>query len=135
MIHTLEEIHRATMTNPRAEEVYGRLVRPGEKLCVVVWDSTPIQIQKPGNHKDQRATWSTKIHGNCMNRMEAADLEGRPVFRLVPTASTSPRATDESICYFQLQLEMVTGLRGGMRDMLIGLPGYTMVHLWDNGFR
>ena len=68
--------------NPRAVALYGVLCQPGEKLCVMVWDSWAVQIEKPGNHKDQRATWSTKIHGNAMSRLEASDLEGHPVSTL-----------------------------------------------------
>ena len=135
MIQTLEEIHRATMMNPRAAEQYAPLVQPGDKLCVCVWDSYPIKFEKPGNHRDQRASWSTKHHGNSLSRMEAVDLEGRPVFTLPLSASTSPRATDESMSFFILQLEAQAGLRGGMTEMLVGRPGYTMVHLLDNGYR
>ena len=135
MIDTLEEVHRATMQNPRAAALYSVLCQPGEKLCMVIWDSWPVKIQKPGNHKNQRASWSTKIHGNCLSRMEGSDLEGRPVFKLCTSASTSPRATDEAIAFFTLEMEMVTGQRGGLTDMLIGRPGYCMVHLFDNGYR
>ena len=135
MIQTLEEIHRATMMNPRAAAEYAPLVPPGNKLCVQVWDSYPIKFEKPGNHRNQRSSWSTKHHGNSLSRLESVDLEGRPVFTLPLSASTSPRATDESMCFFVLQLETQAGLRGGMTEMLVGRPGYTMVHLLDNGFR
>ena len=135
MTDTLEEIHRATMMNPRAAALYGVLCPPGSKLCVDVYDSWPVLIEKPGNHKNQRGAWSTKHHGNSLSRMEASDLEGRPVFTLNMSASISPRATDESMCFFNLDIEARAGLRGGLTDMLVGLPGYTMVHLFDNGFR
>ena len=135
MTETLEEVHRATMMNPRAAALYGPLVQLGENLCVLVWDSWPVLLQKPGNHSNQRGSWSTKHHGNSLSRMEASDLEGRPVFTLNLSASTSPRATDESMSFFNLQLEAQAGLRGGFTDMLVGLPGYTMVHLFDNGYR
>ena len=135
MTDTLEEVHRATMMNPRASELYGGLALPGEKLCVFGWDGWAVKQQKPGNHSDQRASWSTKISGNCMTRLEASDLEGKPVFKLCLGASTSPRATDESLSYFMMEMEMVTGQRGGMVDMFTGLPGYCLVHLMDNGFR
>ena len=131
----LEEIHRATMIDPRASALYAPLVRPGEKLAVVVWDSYTVDIQKPGNHRESRATFSSNIKGHCFLRMEGSDLEGRPVFKLCPSASTSPRATDESISYFTLEMEAVIGQRGGFRDMLIGQPGNCMVHLLDNGYR
>ena len=97
MRSVLEELHSATLLNPRACALYAPLLRPGELLCVVVWDSWPIKIQKPGNHKDQRATYSSKIKGNCFVRMEGSDLVGKPCFKLCPSASTSPRATDEAI--------------------------------------
>ena len=143
MRETLEEVHRATMMNPRAAAEYAPLVHPGDpatgrppqKLCVFVWDSWQVKIQKPGNHKNQRGTYSTKIKGNSLQRMEGVDLEGKPVFALCPSASISPRATDESISFFTLQNEAVTGARGGFTDMLVGLPEYCMVHLWDNGYR
>ena len=143
MRETLEEVHRATMMNPRAAAEYAPLVDPGDpatgrppqKLCVFVWDSWQVKIQKPGNHKNQRGTYSTKIKGNSLQRMEGVDLEGKPVFALCPSASISPRATDESISFFTLQNEAVTGARGGFTDMLVGLPEYCMVHLWDNGYR
>ena len=118
-----------------AAAVFAPLVQPGQKLCMVIWDSWPLQIQKPGNHKDMRATWSTKIHGSSLSRMEGCDVEGRPVFKLCASASISPRATDESIMYFTLETEAVTGVRGGLTDMLVGEPDYCMVHLFDNGFR
>ena len=132
---TLEEAHRATMLNPRAAALYGVLCQPGELLVVLGWDGWPVQIEKPTNHKDQRATWSTKINGNSFTRLEACDLEGRPVFTLLLSSSISPRSTDESICFFTLELEQVAGLQGGMNDILVGLPQFTMVHLFDNGFR
>ena len=135
MTDTLEEIHRATLMNPRASALYGCLAQPGEKLCVVVWDSWPVQVEKPSNHKNQRGTWSTKHHGNSFSRLEGSDLEGRPAFTLNLSASTSPRATDEAMSFFTLHLEAQAGLAGGFTDMLVGLPGYTMVHLFDNGFR
>ena len=61
------------MMNSRAAAVFAPLVQPGQKLCMVIWDSWPLQIQKPGNHKDMRATWSTKIHGSSLSRMEGCD--------------------------------------------------------------
>ena len=131
----LEEVVRATASNSRASALFNCLVRPGQKLCVLVWDSWAVKIEKPGNFKDQRATWSTKIHGNAFNRLEAVDLEGRPVFVLPPSASTSPRATDESMCFYILEAENVNGKRGGLTDILLGLPDLVMVHIVDNGFR
>ena len=125
----LEEVVRVTASNPRASALFNCLVRPGQKLCVLVWDSWAVKIEKPGNFKDQRATWSTKIH------LEAVDLEGRPVFVLPPSASTSPRATDESMCFYILEAENVNGKRGGLTDILLGLPDLVMVHIVDNGFR
>ena len=121
--------------NPRAVALYGVLCQPGEKLCVMVWDSWAVQIEKPGNHKDQRATWSTKIHGNAMSRLEASDLEGHPVFTLPLSASISPRATDESTTYHILLAEDVADKRGGLSDVLVPPPGYCVMHLGDNGFR
>ena len=135
MRSVLEEVHRATMQNPRAAALFSVLVQPGELLCMLIWDSWPVQIQKPGNHSDQRATWSSKITGNCLARMEACDAEGKPVFKLCTSASTSPRATDEAISFFTLEMEAVTGLRGGLTTMLVSQPGFTMVHLFDNGYR
>ena len=108
---------------------------PAEKLCVFGVDSWPILTQKPQNHHNQRATWSTKHHGNSLSRLEFCDLEGRPVFLVNLSASTSPRATDEAMCYFNLDMEARTGLRGGLTDKLVGLPGYCVVFLMDNGFR
>ena len=105
MTSTLEEIHRATMMNPRASALYGVLVQPGEKLCVIVWDSWPVNVEKPENHKNQRATWSTKHHGNSFSRLEGSDLEGKPVFTLCLSASISPRATDKAMSFFTLELE------------------------------
>ena len=135
MIDTLEEMHRATMMNPRAAALYAPLCQPGEKLCVGVWDSWVVEIQKPENHHDQRISYSTKIKGNGLSRLECSDLEGKPVFTNLLGASSSPRGTDESLSFYLLELEAVTGLRGGMTGMLVGRPGYTMVHLFDNGFR
>ena len=135
MRDTLEEIHRATLINTRASAVFGVLAQQGEKLCVLAWDSWPVKIQKPSNHRNQRVSYSTKHHGNSLSRMEAADLEGRPVFTLNLSVSSSPRGTDEAMSYYTLQLEAQAGLAGGMTDMLVGLPGYCIVHLFDNGFR
>ena len=131
----LEEAHRATLMNTRASEVYAELCRNGEKLVVIAWDSWAIKIQKPTNHADQRATWSTKKHCNSCTRMEACDLEGRPVFALNLCSSCSPRSTDEALSFFTADLEGRAGLSGGLNDMLIGLPGYCIVHLFDKGFR
>ena len=135
MIDTLDELHRATLMNSRASALYEPLRLQGEKLCVCVWDSYPIKIQKPQNHRNQRASWSTKHHGNSLSRLEMCDLEGRPVFTLPVSASTSPRATDESMAFFILDLESVVQQQGGLTAMLVGRPGYRMVHLLDNGFR
>ena len=153
MTECLEEAHRATMMNERASALFGGLCRPAvaavpaspgvaavpaqaeEKLVVYGWDSYPVKTQKPGNHSDQRATWSTKIHGNCLTRLEACDLEGRPVFTFNLSSSISPRSTDEALAWFQLDLEARAGLHGGLTDMLVGLPGFCVVHIMDNGFR
>ena len=123
------------MMDSRASSLYAPLVRPGEKLGLVCWDSHAVEFQKPGNHRENRGTYCPKIKDHCFLRMEGSDLEGKPVFKLCPSASTSPRATDESISYFTLEMEAVIGQRGGFRDMLVGLPGYCMVHLFDNGYR
>ena len=151
----LEEAHRATMQNERAAAKFGVLCRPpvpaipaqngqpavpaqeGEKLVIYALDSWPILTQKPSNHHNQRATWSTKHHGNSLSRLEACDMEGRPVFTVNLSASTSPRATDESMCFFNLEMEAMVGLQGGLADKLSGLqlPGFCIVLLMDNGFR
>ena len=131
----LEEAHSATMRNTRASALYGHLCRNGEKLVVIAWDSWLVKIQKPENHSDQKATWSSKKHCNGCTRMEACDLEGRPVFALNLGSSCSPRSTDEAILYYTLDLEGREGLSGGLTDMLVGLPGYCIVHLFDKGFR
>ena len=131
MTDTLEEVHRATMQNPRAAALFSVLLQPGEKLCMMIWDSWPVKIQKSENHRNQRASWSTKHHGNSLSRLEASDLD----FTLPLSASISPRATDESMSYFTLELEGVAVLRGGLTQILVGLPGFRMVHLFDNGFR
>ena len=91
MTAVLEEVHRATMMNERASAVYGRLARPAipaqpavpaqpgvpaqpvvpaqpaEKLCVFGWDSWPVLTEKAENHHNQRATLSTKHHGNSLH--------------------------------------------------------------------
>ena len=128
MRDTLEEIHRATMSQERASNVFGVLAQPGEKICVVVFDGFPVEI-------DGTATYCTKHLGNSLSRIEGVDLEGRPVFTLNLSASISPRATDESMCFFNLDTETATGLQGGFKAFLVGLPGYLMIHLFDNGFR
>ena len=99
------------------------------------WDSWPVKVQKPINHSDQRATWSTKIKGNCLSRMEGCDLEGRPVFSFNLSSSISPRSTDEAISFYTIDLEARAGLAGGFTSILVGQPDYCMVHLFDNGFR
>ena len=131
----MEEVHRATMSQERASNVFGVLAQPGEKMCVFVWDGFPVKIEQPSNHHDGSATFSTKHHGHSLNRIEAVDLEGRPVFTLNLSASISPRATDESMSFFNLDTESTMGLQGGFIAMLVGLPGYLMIHLFDNGFR
>ena len=91
MRDVLEEVHRATLMDERASALYEPLVPPGNKLCVFVWDGYPTELEKPKEQSDQRSTHSTKTKGNCMNRIEAVDLEGRPVFKLCLSASISPR--------------------------------------------
>ena len=70
-----------------------------------------------------------------MTRMEACDLEGRPVFTFTLGASSSLRATDEALSFFYLDLESTAGLTGGFTAVLVAGPGYCIVHLFDNGFR
>ena len=135
MNDVLEEVARATAMNPRAAAMYGVVCQPGEKLCVIVWDSWPVQIQKPENHRMQRASWSTKHHGNSFSRLEGVDLEGRPVFTFLLSASISSRATDEAVCYYVMEIEAETGQRGGFTDVLVGTPRFRMFHVFDNGFR
>ena len=135
MTSVLEEVHRATMQHERAAATFAPLFRPGERFGVVVWDGWPVTIQKSENHFIQKGTYTPKHHGNSFNRIEAVDLEGRPVFAMLLAASTSPRATDEAICYFHLDMEARTGMQGGLTAMLVGLPGYPLVHLFDLGFR
>ena len=135
MRDVLEEIHRATMMDERASSLFAPLVPPGNKLGLVCWDSMPSEIEKPTDPRDQRGTFCTKTGGNCFLRTEGVDLEGRPVFKLCMSASISPRATDEGVCHYTLETEEVAGLPGGLKEMLVGLPGYTLVHLFDNGYR
>ena len=130
----LEEACRATYMNPRAAALYGGLCQPGERLVVIVWDSYPVKIEKPGDHKLQKATFSTKHHGNSLTRLEGCDLEGRPLFSLLLSASISPRGTDESLCAHQLEIEHVTGVTGGLTSMFVGTPRFRMTHLMDKGF-
>ena len=135
MTAVLEEVHRATMMDERAATIFGGLCQPGEKLALFCWDGWPVLFQKPENHTNQDASWCTKHHGNSFSRIEACDLEGRPVFTLNLSASTSPRATDEAMCYFFLEVEQMMGMTGGLIAKFVGLPGYCVVHLFDNGFR
>ena len=51
------------------------------------------------------------------------------------SSSISPKSTDEALAWFQLDLEAKAGLHGGLTDMLVGLPGFCVVHLMDNCFR
>ena len=102
---------------------------------MVVWDGVPTKFETPENHKNKKGCFTTKHHGTSFNRLEGVDLEGRPVFLICLAASTSPRATDEAMCYFLLELEENAGLDGGLKAMLVGAPGYCMVHYFDNGFR
>ena len=135
MTELLEEVHRATMQCTRAAELYAPLCRPGEKLCVFGWDTWLVDTQKARDQPVQSATYSTKGHCNGFSRMEVCDLEGRPVATFNLCSSCSPRSTDESIAQFLLNLENTAGLGGGIKAVLIGLPGYCVVHLFDNGFR
>ena len=135
MVSILEEVHRATMQDERAAAIFAPLFQPGERYGVLVWDGWPVKIQKPENQFNQKGTFSTKHKGNSFNRIEAVDLEGRPVFTMILAASTSPRATDEAICYFNLDMEARTGMQGGLTAKLVGLPGYPLLHLFDLGFR
>ena len=132
---TLEEVHRATMMNPRVAEMLAPLVQPGEKLCALASDSFQVRFEKPEHQGNQNGSWCTKHHGNSLSRWEMVDLEGRPVFTLPLSASTSPRATDESMGYFVLDLEAVAQIQGGLTEILVGLPGYRVVHFFDNWFR
>lgn len=133
----LEEAHRATNQNERAAALYNHLLQqgqPNDKLVVLVWDTIPIKIQRVGNHSDQRALYSTKIKGHALTRLEACDLEGRPVFNHTFSASTSPTATDEATCFAVLDHKLTNNIDGGLKTQLLGLPGYSMVHLFDHGF-
>ena len=123
------------MCNERAAALFGVLCGPGQKLCMVGWDSWQVKVQKPSNHTDQRATFSTKIKANSMSHMEGCDMEGRPVFTFNLSSSISPRSTDEAICFYTIDLEARAGLAGGFTSILVGRPEYCMVHLFDNGFR
>ena len=71
---------------------------------------------------------------NYVNRIEAVDITGRPIFSLLLSASISPRATDEGIAAFFAELEALAPQNGSLAAILRGLPGYRMVHLFDKGF-
>ena len=63
------------------------------------------------------------------------DAGGQPVFALHPGSSASPYGTDESHCAWQVDLETVMGMLGGLVRMLVTAPGYVMVLDIDKGFK
>ena len=95
----LEEVHGATLSDERTTAMFYRsgIVPIGHKLCVLVWDSRPIKMQRPRNLRHGRQTFSGKVKGNCATLLSACDLEGKPVFTLPVSPSISPNCTDESL--------------------------------------
>ena len=67
--------------------------------------------------------------------MAACDLEGKPVFWLPLSPSSSPSCTDESLVFFNLDLEALNGRVGGLTAMIVGMQSYFCVHVFDKGFR
>ena len=95
----MEEAHGATLSDERTAAMFYRagIVPNGDKLCVLVWDSRPIKMQKPRSLRHGRRTFSGKTKGNCATLLSACDLEGKPVFTLPVSPSISPNCTDESL--------------------------------------
>ena len=67
--------------------------------------------------------------------MECASMSGMPVFSLVLTASISPTNTDESVMANMCLTDHALGLQGNVLRLIRGLPGYRLVHFFDNGFK
>ena len=73
---------------------------------------------------------------SSIHRLEGSDPEGRPVFVEAVTASICPRSNDEGVCSFLCSIEVLNQIgNGGFRRVLQGLPGFTLVHEFDNGFK
>ena len=116
-------------------EVVQPLVRPGERVCAFFWDSHPIDINKSENHLNSRMNYSSKDKEPKLHRMEAATIGGMPIFSLPVTSSSSPLATDESIMDNILRIEEAAGTAGGLLDLMMSIPGYKIVHVFDKGFK
>ena len=77
-----------------------------------------------------------KVNVSLNYRLEGCDAEGRPVFVEVVSASICPRSNDEGVCAFLSSVEVLDAIgNGGFRRVLQGLPGFTIVHEFDNGFK
>ena len=149
----LEDSHHATVLNARSFASYAPLLQnPADKLVVLSWDSTDLPICHSSNQALQKQSYTTKSNSNALHRfassltdtltcyccylsrMECSDMTGIPQFSLVLTASISPTCTDESICWNICDDDATLGLQGSLSRVLCGLPGYTMVHIFDRGF-
>ena len=131
----LEEAAAATATNQRLSQFFAPIVLPQTRLVVLCWDGVNLHIETPGDFRDSRQCYSTKDSRHSICRLKAIDSEGRAVFSLSMSMSSSPRGCEESVMSYQLELETMAGQTGGLEDMLTGggLPGYTIRHVFDKG--
>ena len=130
----LNECHQATLRNQRAYQVFQHLCQPGERLVIIIWDSTDQSLPKSGNHSTQKRTYSTKSNENCLHKLECCDATGIVVYTCIVSASTTPSCTDESVSYFLVTEESRLRLNGGMERVFIGIPGFRVVNLMDKGW-
>ena len=68
-------------------------------------------------------------------RMEAATIGGMPIFSIPVTSSSSPLSTDESIMSNILRIEEAAGTAGGLLDLMLSIPGFKAIHVFDKGFK
>ena len=118
------------LSSPGTPLMYQSAVLPTRRCKKELLQLNPTRMLSTGISYD-----STKIEYIVNQlRMECSDMTGIPQWSAVLTASISPTCTDESIMYNLCDDDATLGLQGSLSRVICGLPGYTIIHLFDRGF-
>ena len=63
-----QECHNSTMQNERSSEIFSPLLQQGEKLVILVWDATEVNVERSCNHRLGKSSFSTKHKSHAFHR-------------------------------------------------------------------
>ena len=63
-----QECHNSTMQNERSSEIFSPLLQQGEKLVILVWDATEVNVERSCNHRLGKSSFSSKHKSHAYHR-------------------------------------------------------------------